>query len=147
MYILFLSYFMFSSLYFYTFIIMDLILLTDSLKLSHIRLKHSIKTVKIIYDLNYIFILGISLKLRNYDAVFSNNYVYISLKDPSQKKILKDIDNHIHHLLDKPYQSFINRDVIKVKNNKGYTINDDIYISLNNIKEYNGIWKLHIFTI
>lgn len=126
---------------------MDLILLTDSLKLSHIRLKHSIKTVKIIYDLNYIFILGISLKLRNYDAVFSNNYVYISLKDPSQKKILKDIDNHIHHLLDKPYQSFINRDVIKVKNNKGYTINDDIYISLNNIKEYNGIWKLHIFTI
>jgi hypothetical protein len=138
---------MFSSLYFYTFIIMDLILLTDSLKLSHIRLKHSIKTVKIIYDLNYIFILGISLKLRNYDAVFSNNYVYISLKDPSQKKILKDIDNHIHHLLDKPYQSFINRDVIKVKNNKGYTINDDIYISLNNIKEYNGIWKLHIFTI
>jgi hypothetical protein len=126
---------------------MDLILLTDSLKLSHIRLKHSIQTIKIIYDLNYIFILGVSLKLRNYNAVFSNNYIYISLKDPSQTKILKDIDNHIRHLLDKPYHSFINRDVIKVKNHKGYTINDDIYISLNNIKEYNGIWKLHIFTI
>ena len=126
---------------------MDLILLTNSIKLSNIRLKHSIKSIKIIYDLNYILILGLSLKLYNYNAIFSNNYIYITLKDPLQRKVLKHIDNHINKLLEKPYQSFMNSDVIKVKNNKGYTMNDDIYISLNNIKEYNGVWKLHIFTI
>ena len=126
---------------------MDLILLTNSIKLSNIRLKHSIKSIKIIYDLNYILILGLSLKLCNYSAVFSNNYIYITLKDPLQKKVLKHIDNHIKKLLVKSYQPFMNSDVIKVKNNKGYTMNDDIYISLNNIKEYNGVWKLHIFTI
>ena len=126
---------------------MDLILLTNSIKLSNIRLKHSIKSIKIIYDLKYILILGLSLKLCNYNAVFSNNYIYITLKDPLQKKVLKHIDNHIKKLLVKSYQPFMNSDVIKVKNNKGYTMNDDIYISLNNIKEYNGVWKLHIFTI
>ena len=88
-----------------------------------------------------------SLKLYNYNAIFSNNYIYITLNDPVQKKVLKDIDNHIKKLLEKPYQSFMKSDVIKVKNNKGYTMNDDIYISLNNIKEYDGVWKLHIFTI
>ena len=126
---------------------MDLILITNSLKLSNIQLKHSVKSIKIIYDLNYILILGISLKLYNYNAIFSNNYIYITLNDPVQKKVLKDIDNHIKKLLEKPYQSFMKSDVIKVKNNKGYTMNDDIYISLNNIKEYDGVWKLHIFTI
>tara|TARA_B100000424_G_scaffold240018_1_gene207159 strand:- start:16 stop:396 length:381 start_codon:yes stop_codon:yes gene_type:complete len=126
---------------------MDLILITNSLKLSNIQLKHSVKSIKIIYDLNYILILGMSLKLYNYNAIFSNNYIYITLNDPVQKKVLKDIDNHIKKLLEKPYQSFMKSDVIKVKNNKGYTMNDDIYISLNNIKEYDGVWKLHIFTI
>lgn len=139
---------MFSSLYFYTIDFMDLILQNKSIDVKNIKLKHSLKCIKIIYDLNYILLLGISLKLNNYDAVFSNNYIYITIRDNSQKKLLKKIDMYLQNMIIGDYNSFINDKYnIKVKNNKSYNINDDIYISLNNLKQYNERWKLHIFTI
>ena len=46
-----------------------------------------------------------------------------------------------------PYESFINDRTIKVKNNKRYNRDSSIYICLNNLKEYQGKYKLQIFTI
>jgi len=143
-----LYYLMFSSLYFYTIKFMDLILQNKSIDVKNITLKHSLKCIKIIYDLDYILLLGISLKIDKCDAIFSNNYIYITLHDNNQKKILKNIDLYFLNTVDGDYHRFINdKYIIKVKNNKGYKINDNIYISLNNLKQYNGQWKLHIFTI
>ena len=143
-----LYYLMFSSLYFYTIQFMDLILQNNSIDVKNITLKHSLKCIKIIYDLGYILLLGISLKLNNCDTIFSNNYIYITIHDYNQKKLLKNIDIFLQTMVGGDYNSFINdKNIIKVKNNKGYKINDDIYISLNNLKQYNERWKLHIFTI
>ena len=139
---------MFSSLYFYTIQFMDLILQNNSVDVRNIKLKHSLKCIKIIYDLGYILLLGISLKLNNYDAIFSNNYIYITIHENSQKKLLKNINMYLQTMVEGDYNSFISdKYTIKVKNNKGYKVNDNIYISLNNLKQYNERWKLHIFTI
>ena len=98
--------------------------------------------------INYVLFDVIVPKLVKSIAVFSNNYIYITIRDNSQKKILKKIDMYLKNMIVGDYNSFISDKYnIKVKNNKSYNINDDIYISLNNLKQYNERWKLHIFTI
>ena len=73
---------MFSSLYFYHILLMDLIL-KDNICIDSIQLKHSRKCIKLIYDLGYIRVIGVSICLRNYTAVFNNEYIFVSRGDDS----------------------------------------------------------------
>ena len=126
---------------------MDLIL-KDNICIDLIELKYSRKCIKLLYNLGYIRLIGISLRLRNYTPIFSNDYIYITINDPYQLRILNEINEFFKKMDEiQPYESFINDRIIKVKNNKRYNSDSSIYICLNNLKEYQGKYKLQIFTI
>ena len=126
---------------------MDLIL-KDNICIDLIELKYSRKCIKILYNLGYIRLIGMSLRLRNYTPLFNNDYIYITINDPYQLGIFREINEFLKEKKEvQPYESFINERVIKVKNNKRYNSDSSIYICLNNLKEYRGKYKLQIFTI
>ena len=126
---------------------MDLIL-KDNICIDLIELKYSRKCIKLLYNLGYIRLIGLSLRLRNYISIFNNDYIYITINDPYQLGILNEINDFFTKKNEvQPYESFINDRIIKVKNNKRYNRDNSIYICLNNLKEYQGKYKLQIFTI
>tara|TARA_Y100000590_G_scaffold90779_1_gene102419 strand:- start:277 stop:657 length:381 start_codon:yes stop_codon:yes gene_type:complete len=126
---------------------MDLIL-KDNICIDLIELKYSRKCIKLLYNLGYIRLIGLSIRLRNYIPIFSNDYIYITINDPYQLGILNKINEFFEEKSEvQPYESFINDRIIKVKNNKRYNRDSSIYICLNNLKEYQGKYKLQIFTI
>ena len=126
---------------------MDLIL-KDNICIDLIELKYSRKCIKLLYNLGYICLIGLSIRLRNYIPVFSNGYIYITINDTYQLGLLNEINKFFTKKKEvQPYESFINDRIIKVKNNKRYNSDSSIYICLNNLKEYQGNYKLQIFTI
>ena len=125
---------------------MELIIKQDNFDLNRINFKYGKKCIKLIYDLNYIKIIGLTLKLD--DNIITNqtqDFIYINIEKSKNLSIIKNIDNYFKNKF-KDYTSFINNNIIKVKKNIKFK-EDENYITLNNLKKINDNFKVQIFSI
>jgi hypothetical protein len=124
---------------------MELIIKQDSFDLNRIKFKYGLKCIKLIYDLYVIKMIGITLKLSSRNLNETPDFLFINLNGSDEYELLKKIDayfaNHFNH-----YSSFIIHDIIKVKKHDGFK-SGEIYITLNNLKKINDVFKVQIFTI
>lgn len=128
---------------------MDLIIRTDNFDINRIGIKDGKSTKKIIYNLDTLFIIGLSFNINNFFIVNqSKKYLYIDIDKSPEKDILINIDQHFHGN-NKSYHSFIENYIIKIKkHHNNYIKNgDDLFISINNIKIKNAYSKIQLFTI
>lgn len=124
---------------------MELIIKKDKLDLNRIKFKHGKKCIKIIYDLNYLKMIGITLKINENKINQNNDFIFINLKETDIQNIIYEIDKFFKSQFNN-YLSFINNDIIKVKKHNNFK-EGNIYITLNNIKKINNNLKVQIFSI
>tara|TARA_Y100001958_G_C21225265_1_gene550644 strand:- start:568 stop:960 length:393 start_codon:yes stop_codon:yes gene_type:complete len=130
---------------------MELILTNETFNINNIMIKYSKINQKIIYQIDNIYLLGIPLKLNNYNLLSENEKMLIlKLKDKNTISILKKINNFFTEKYKTKYKPFINKDnIIKLRKNeiKKYKDTENIYISINNIKKRSSFITIHIFAI
>tara|TARA_B100000686_G_C16731017_1_gene940686 strand:+ start:1015 stop:1398 length:384 start_codon:yes stop_codon:yes gene_type:complete len=127
---------------------MELIIKDDTFDSNRITIKNGKNTKKIIYELDTISIIGLTFKVNQYIIVNqSKRYIYIDIDNSPQKKLFLLIDNYFKEKL-RFYQTFIDNSILKIKKHNTNIINhnDNLYISINNIKK-KDIYNVQIFTI
>lgn len=128
---------------------MDIILNENNFNINKISIKDGRKIKKLLYDLNCIYLIGITFEIKEYVIVKqSNNYMFIDIEYSQLKDIFTSIDNHFNSNVDN-YHSFIKNNIVKIKKHdiKNYTKNDNLYISLNNLKKTPKVTILQLFTV
>ena len=128
---------------------MDIILNENNFNINKISIKDGRKTKKLLYDLNCIYLIGITFEIKDYVIIKqSNNYMFIDIEYSQLKDIFTTIDNHFNMKMDN-YHSFIKNNIVKIKKHdiKNYTNNDNLYISLNNLKKTPKVTILQLFTV
>lgn len=128
---------------------MDIILNENNFNINKISIKDGRKTKKLMYDLNCIYLIGITFEIKDYIIIKqSNNYLFIDIEYSQLKDIFTIIDNHFNMKMDN-YHSFIKNNIVKIKKHdiKNYTKNDNLYISLNNLKKTPKVTILQLFTV
>ena len=128
---------------------MDLIIRKEFFDTNRIGIKHGRNAKKIIYNLDYLSMIGISFEVREYIIVNqSNKYLFIDIEESMDKDIFIKIDQFFKNKY-KPYKSFMDNYILKVKKHKSKTFkkNDPLFVSFNNIKTKNSLTKLQLFTI
>ena len=124
---------------------MELIIKQDKFDLNRIKFKYGKKCIKIIYDLKYLKMIGVTLRISKQKINQTDNFIFIDLKNTDNLNIIKKIDDYFKSRF-KNYISFINNDIIKVKKHTNFK-EDNIYITLNNLKKINNNLKVQIFSI
>ncbi len=127
---------------------MDLIIKESTFDIKRVKFKKGKKVTKILYDLDFIIVIGITLKIEEYNYNETYNYLFLNIKDSPQLQLLMSIDTFFKKNLEY-YQSFINKNTIRVKKHKGFkNCNKLLYITLNSLKEvHDRTYKVQIFTI
>tara|TARA_A100001037_G_C15010481_1_gene571443 strand:- start:542 stop:925 length:384 start_codon:yes stop_codon:yes gene_type:complete len=127
---------------------MDLIIKESTFDIKRVKFKKGKKVTKILYDLDFIIVIGITLKIEGYNYNETYNYLFLNIKDSPQLSLLMSIDTFFKKNLEY-YQSFINKNTIRVKKHKGFkNCNKLLYITLNSLKEvHDKFYKVQIFTI
>lgn len=129
--------------------IMEIILNHNNFNIQNITIKESRKTKKLLYNLNCIYLIGLSFQIKDYVIIKqSNNYLFIDIEYSPLKNILLMIDTYFQSKIIN-YVSFIKNNIIKIKKHimKNYQINDNLYISLNNLKKNSKVTILQLFTV
>ena len=123
---------------------MNLILKNHKFNIKRINIKEGKKCNKILYDLDHVTMIGITLNVKNEMYIEDDDFIYIEVKDKELSNILKIIDNLINNKYDN-YLSFLSFNKIKVKKHDTFDILRNI--TINNIKNINGKSKVQIFTL
>tara|TARA_Y100000389_G_C17456892_1_gene518722 strand:- start:667 stop:1056 length:390 start_codon:yes stop_codon:yes gene_type:complete len=129
---------------------MEIILTTDTFCEDNILIKYSKTNIKIIYMIDNISILGIPLKLKDFKIIYDiGKNLSIELNNKDDLIVLKKINDFFFSKYKKNYRGFINGNIIKLRKNDLKLIknNDNIYISINNIKKKGSIYSIHTFII
>ena len=129
---------------------MEIILTTDTFCEDNILIKNNKKNIKIIYMIDNISILGIPLKLKDFKIIYDiGKNLSIELNNKDDLIVLKKINDFFFSKYKKNYRGFINGNIIKLRKNDLKLIknNDNIYISINNIKKKGSIYSIHTFII
>ena len=125
---------------------MDLIIKESSFTQDKIKLKEGKKCIKILYNIDTISVIGISLKITEFTQTENNSFIFMNIKDSPQKYLIHKIDTYFSKL--KNYYSFLENNYIKVKkHSQYYPIKGTIFITFNNLKLINNKLKVQIFTI
>tara|TARA_B100000214_G_C23964146_1_gene626867 strand:- start:792 stop:1181 length:390 start_codon:yes stop_codon:yes gene_type:complete len=129
---------------------MKLLIIKDNFEIKRIHFRKSRSSIKLMYDINNIFMIGITLKLRYNRLKYKDLFIYLFI-DNEDILLLKKIDDYFSKKL-YLYESFIiNNNIIKIKKHQGF--NEDLLnkhtidISINSIKYINGMNKVQIFSI
>ena len=128
---------------------MDLIIKDNTFDVELINLKNGKNSKKIIYDLGSLYLIGLSFKIENYRIVNqSKKFLFIDTTESPQLKILLRI-NEYFKMTNKPYKSYINDNIIEVKKHNYNIIHkdDELFISINNIKMKKSYFNVQLFTI
>lgn len=129
---------------------MDLILTNNYFDVNNIKIKYSKINQKILYKIDEIYLLGIPLKLKNFSLIYqTDKNLTIKLKDTNTINILNKINTFFNGKYQNSFKDIIKEDIIKVRKNnlEKYIDKEDIYISINNIKNRGSINIIHIFVI
>ena len=128
---------------------MELVIKEDTFDINRITIKNGKNTKKIIYNLDSLSLIGLSFKISQFIIVNqSNKYIFIDVDKSPQKEILLRIDNYFKGKF-RLYESFIENYILKIKKykNEPITKDDELFISINNIKKRDTRSRIQIFTI
>lgn len=127
---------------------MNLILKQEKFDTKRVKLKESKKCIKITYFLDHIYMIGLTIKLKNIKFTENENFLYIDILDTEQLKFLKNISDFISNKVSN-YQTFLYNNRLKVKKHIDFKYSEDnsVNITLNNLKKIKDFYKVQIFTI
>lgn len=128
---------------------MNLIIKKDFFDNKRLKLKESKKCIKITYSLDYIYIIGITIKLNNINYTENDQFLFIEVYGSDELKFLNNISNILSNKVNN-YQCFLyNNNKLKVKKHSNFKHSKDnsVNITLNNLKKINEKYKVQIFTI
>ena len=74
---------------------MDLIIKESTFDIKRVKFKKGKKVTKILYDLDYIIVIGITLKIELYNYNETFNYLLLNIKDSPQLPLLMNIDTSL----------------------------------------------------
>jgi hypothetical protein len=129
---------------------MDIIVTGKSFNKDNIMIKYSKINQKIIYNIDKITILGIPLKLNTYTILNdTEKTLIIKINDNNDLILLKKINKFFFLKYGKNYKSFIKDNTLKIRKNDLNLIdnNENIYISINNIKKKGNYYTINTFII
>ena len=118
---------------------MKLIMNKNSIDINKINFIHKKKHIKLIYDLNNVYMNGIFMRIHDYKSYKNNNYIYITLND-DDLKIINDIINYIEQKLN--INVIFKNDILKIKNDSGKQYID---LNINNIKKFDNNFMLYVY--
>jgi hypothetical protein len=124
---------------------MDLIIKNNTFDTNKIKFKHGKKCIKIIYDLNYVLMIGLTFKIVPLKVVENDRILFIYLNKSEELTIFQKIDEYFKSYFDN-YISFLHNNIIKVKKHN-YIDDREIYITINNLKKINNELKVQIFSL
>ena len=127
---------------------MNLIIKQNCFDSKRIILKESKNCIKITYSLDYIYMIGLTIKLKDIKYIENDQFLFIEICDPKQYKFLMDINNFLSQKIEH-YQSFLYNNKMKVKKHINFKSSKDnsVNITLNNLKKIKDNYKVQIFTI
>ena len=115
--------------------------------IKNIELKECKKCTKLVYNLDFIKLIGIIFKITDYEIVKQfQNIIEIKINDNEIVNNLKLIDLYLKKQF-KNYISFLNDKKIFIKVNDNYLNNQKLLININNIKRYNSENLVQIFAL
>jgi hypothetical protein len=121
---------------------MKLILNKNHISLNNIRFIYKHKYVKLIYDLNGIYMNGLFLRINDFKLYKNNDFIYILLLNKSDIELINKIIDYINNSL--KIKIILKDGVIKMRNN--FDINSDyIDLNINNIKKFNKKYILYVY--
>ena len=118
---------------------MNLIIKKDFFDNKRLKLKESKKCIKITYSLDYIYIIGITIKLNNINYTENDQFLFIEVYGADELKFLNNISNILSNKVNN-YQCFLyNNNKLKVKKHSNFKHSKDnsLNITLNNLKKIN----------
>lgn len=128
---------------------MDIIVTGKSFNKDNIMIKYSKINQKIIYNIDKITILGIPIQLKNYTILNEcDKKLFLKINDNNNLILLKKINKFFFLKYGKHYKSFIKDNILKIrKNDLNLINNENIYISINNIKKKGNYYTINTFII
>ena len=128
---------------------MEIIINPKIFDIQNISIKNGRTTKKLLYNFQSLCIIGLPFQINDYILVNqSNKYLFIDIDQSKQKEVLYTINTYFEDVLT-IYQSFIDNNILKIKKHKPYHFkkDDELFISINNIRNKKGISMIQIFTI
>jgi hypothetical protein len=125
---------------------MNIILKDNKIDYKKIKFKKN----KIIYDLKFINLIGIPIKLNNfnYNIHNNNNIIKIKLFDENNVKLFKNIDKFFSQNYKNYYNTITNENVIFIKKQNNITeLSNSICINLNSLKIKDFMFYLNIYLL
>ena len=127
---------------------MKLLIIKENFDLKRILFRESKNSIKISYNINFVSMIGITLKIK-YETLFDRGTYFIMKINPEDAKIILDIDSYFNGLI-KNYDKIMVNGTIKVKKHNEYShpSNKNVVITMNSIKKNTtGKNKVQIFSI
>lgn len=127
---------------------MKLIIIKENFDIKRVIFRESKKSIKLSYDINYISMIGITIKINSIYILDKGTYLIIKIGD-KDKKLLNTIDNYFSKKIEN-YDNILVNDTIKVKKHNEYISpkDNDILITMNSIKSNPNMRnKVQIFSI
>ena len=124
---------------------MDIIIKNNIFDTTKIRFKYGKKCIKLIYDLNYILMIGLTFKIIPLKVIENDKILFVYLNESKELSIFQKIDNFFKEKFN-DYISFLHNNVIKVKKHN-YKNDQNVYITINNLKKINNELKVQIFSL
>ena len=124
---------------------MKLILNKNNISLNNIKFIYRYRYIKLVYDLNNIYMNGIFIRITEFKVYKNKNYMYILLLNNDDINLINKIIIYINNYL-KSNISIKNK-IIKMKNdynNNDYN-NNFIDLNINNIKKNNKKYILYVY--
>jgi hypothetical protein len=126
---------------------MNFIINKDTFNTNNIVIQQKKNTSKIFYMIdNHILVNGIPFQLNNIHH-YNVDKEYINIYLNENDSFIKKIDDYFKQIIDNYKSLFINN-VLKIKNNhKNINDKNHINLNINNLKQINDYYKLHIYII
>lgn len=127
---------------------MKLIIIKENFDIKRVIFRESKKSIKLSYDINYISMIGITIKINSIYILDKGTFLIIKIGD-KDKKLLNTIDNYFSKKIEN-YDNILVNDTIKVKKHNEYISpkDNDILITMNSIKSNPNMRnKVQIFSI
>ena len=121
---------------------MKLVLNKNNIVFDNIKFINKNKYIKLVYDLNNVYMNGIFIRINEFKIYNNNNNYYLTLLNESDINIMDNIIKYINNNLNIKLP-FCNN-IIKIKNN--ISINKEyIDININNIKKFDKKYILFVY--
>ena len=124
---------------------MEIIIKNENFDVKNIKFKYGKKCIKILYDLKYILMIGLTFKISPFKIIENDKILFIYLKRNDELNLIKNIDTFLQKSF-RNYTPFLNDNIIRVKKHNDYNEND-LYITINNLKKINNDLKVQIFSL